>query len=915
MRFLFFCQFILLVFRYEGLIAQSKGWQELTISDGLSQGMIFDLKQDQKGFIWIATKDGLNRYDGHNFKVFTHDSYNPYTLSENVCTALLIDQHQRIWIGTQSKGLNLLNPRTGRISHIKINAGAIDNSSSFAITQLVEDPEGNIWIGTENDRLVKLSLPPSLRSEFPDQPDFTSQVKLTPVVVREGDEKTAPAVMTFAAQHKLLASTWKGFYSLNWQKPHNARKLQLFDPNRVHHTMGAYADSLQNYWFTIVRNKLFSWHQGQIHTAYLKTDGSIRVHLKALDGQRIAVLTTDNLWIMSPEELFRQDSLTNQNAYVALPPNTFGVSSLFEDQTGNIWIGTMGYGLRKFNPRIRLFHSYLPNKSLSHIAINQQGRTFLRLYEGFAEFDRQRQLVPLMPPNTALPNRPEWFVLPDHQGFFWSFNTSRGVTAEIGPHELLKFSPDWKLLRRYTLPADCRLGVIGNQALEDSSGAIWIGATNGKLLRFDPQTEQFQVVDYGSVFPKIGAKIEVYSLLLESGGTLWIGTQQGLVRIRSLFQKPAFTLFRNLTNDRQSLTEDFVLSLCLDPRQPNQYLWIGTKGGGLDRFNKQTGQFTHFTEAQGLPNKVVYGVLADDSGNLWVSTNQGIAQFNPKTSKFRTYTKNDGLQDNEFNNQSYAKAPTGELLFGGINGLTIFHPSEIVAGNQKPPKVAIVGLKINNKAIDVGGPEEILSEGIDYTTSLDLRHDQNLLTLEFGVMDHTNPSGNRYRYRLDGIDQDWVEAGTNRFANYAQLPSGSYRLAMMGSVDGEHWSKPIELFIRVRPPFYQTWWAYLCYLVVLGLLIWQFIRLQAQRLLLQQQVVFKQQEASRLQELDTLKTQFFTNISHEFRTPLTLILGPLSHRREKVLQEPELSMMERNGRRLMNLINQVLDLSKLDGGS
>lgn len=520
MRFvyLFLCLPYLLQAQLTG--PSAKGWQELTISDGLSQGMIFDIKQDHKGFLWIATKYGLNRYDGHTFKVFTHDPYNPFTLSENVCTALLIDRHKRIWIGTKSKGLNLLNPKTGRFYHITINAGSVDNSISYAITQLAEDPEGNIWISTENDKLVKVSLPESLRVQYPDQADFTRQVKLIPIVVQDNQEKTYPWSLRFTAHQQLLAYTWNSLYTLNWKNPASIRNLNLFDPKEVHHIMGAYSDSLQNYWFTIVQNKLYSLHQGKVHTTYLKTDVSIRVHIKALDLQRIAVLTTGYLWIMSPGELYQVDSLTSQNAFAALPPNTFGVTSLLEDQTGNFWIGTMGYGLRKYNPRIRVFRSYLPNISLSHITIDQQGRAIVRLYSEIIQQNQQRQFQPVIPPSTALENRPEWFVLPDRQGGFWSFNTRRGTNVENSLHELLQFSADWKLLRRYTLPLGCRLGAIGNQALQDPEGNIWIGAVNGKLLRFFPETEQFQVIDYGSVFPKIGAKIEVYSLQLDPDNTL-----------------------------------------------------------------------------------------------------------------------------------------------------------------------------------------------------------------------------------------------------------------------------------------------------------------------------------------------------------------------------------------------------------
>lgn len=259
------------------------------------------------------------------------------------------------------------------------------------------------------------------------------------------------------------------------------------------------------------------------------------------------------------------------------------------------------------------------------------------------------------------------------------------------------------------------------------------------------------------------------------------------------------------------MSNNFVSSLVNDPYQPNRYLWVGTKGGGLNRLDKQTGQFDHFTEAQGLPNKVVYGILVDEFKALWLSTNRGLSQFSPKTYTFRNYTKGDGLQDDEFNTSSFFKAAKGELLFGGVNGLTAFRASELSAQGRPVPQANIIGLKVNNQPVAVGGPDPILSQGIEYTQQLNLSHQQDLLTFEFGVIDFTNPAKNKYRHRLEGVDDNWVEAGTNRFAHYTHLPPGSYQFEMIGSVNGEVWSKPVVLTIRIHPPFYRTWWAYLIY--------------------------------------------------------------------------------------------------------
>ncbi|OJW76267.1 ATP-binding protein [Spirosoma sp. 48-14] len=907
MRFFFFYLLLVLFIFPDTIHAQQKGWQELTISEGLSQGMVFDIKQDRNGFIWIATKEGLNRYDGYNFNVFTHDPYNPYSISDNVCSALLLDRHNRLWIGTLNKGLDLYDERTQRFFHIDIRDQKVLNGTSFDVKILAEDPEGNIWVGTGTGQPIKITLPASLQQGFPDQPDFTDQVQLTPLQLASKVSNSLNLDFSFKPNGEALTALNNGIYTFNWKKPIGLTKYNLFQ-NEPSDIFDFYYDVRHDFLVISTSHQLKCWYKGVQKTIALPLSSGQGVKIKPIDANTIALSVVSHLWLLSPEALFSKDSLTEQNAYVTFPPNLYAITKIMTDNTGNLWIGTSGYGLRKFNPRVNQFQSYLPQISLSQLYIDRQGRTYGRSQDAYGLIDRQsNRLLPFLDNRLSEADRKQSFIMQDRQGIFWVSNTNYRTQEPT----LFKFSSNWDLLRKYPLPTGIKFGSWVNQTLEDPDGKLWIGALKGKLLRFDPKTEAFQVFNY---LPHSHDEIDTYALLREPDGTFWIGMQQGLVKAEHLLTKPTYTHYKNSITNRQSLSNDFVLSLANDPNEPDRYLWIGTKGGGLERLDKQTGLFTHFTEAQGLPNRVVYGILSDERKNLWLSTNKGLSRFNPKTLVFRNYTKADGLQDDEFNTGSYFKSSAGELLFGGVNGITRFRPSSLLGRANQRPKLIITGLKVNNNKVEAGDPTSILTESIELTRELNLKHDQNLLTFEFAVMDYTNVGKNRFRYRLEGIDQDWVEAGTNRFANYAQLPDGKYTLNVMGSTDGEVWSDLVTLPIRIYPPFYRTWWAYLGYTILLAIAVWQLYRFQRQRLLLHQRLLYEQQEAGRLAELDTLKNQFFTNISHEIRTPLTLIVGPVEQMAKEFSRDTRFALLKQNANRLLSLINQLLDISKLEAG-
>ncbi|GAB4024581.1 hybrid sensor histidine kinase/response regulator transcription factor [Spirosoma gilvum] len=906
MRFLFLNLFLLLLIDCNGVLAQ-KGWQELTISNGLSQGMVFDIKQDAKGFIWVATKDGLNRYDGHTFKVFSHDPYNKFSISDDACSALLIDSHHRLWVGTLTNGLNLFDHRTQRFYHLTISDRAASGAGNYEIRQLAEDPEGNIWVSTDKNQLFKISLPDPLKTGFPDTTNFTRQVRIHQLSF-PGKEMNIHHFQ-FNPTGEAIVGTSDGMSILNWRQPTGLKPI-----NRVIHRGIAIGstddDALPGYWFSATQEGVFAWHNGQVKARWFPSQRTANVTIKCLDERIIAIATVDYLWVMSPAEFLQRDSLTAQNAYAVMPPSLFGVRALLKDQTGGLWVGTSGYGLRLFNPKIKLFQTYLPNHSLSYLYQDRQGRIYAREQYAYNQVElATNRLTPIDPANTTN-GMVQRFLIQDRQQNFWITNGG----PEPDRFFIQKFSSDWKLLKTYPLPKGLFFGVFGNQTVDDKAGKLWIGAGDGKLLRFDPVAETFQVFSYEHLLPSKGTPAETYALYFDRANTLWIGTQKGLVRAKSVLTRPEFSIYKNSTTDRRSLSNDFVSCVIDDPYQPDHYLWVSTKGGGLEQLDKQAGTFRHFAEAQGLPNKVVYGLLVDSFKKLWMSTNRGLAQFDPKTFTFRNYAKADGLQDDEFNTGSFFKSPSGDLMFGGINGLTIFRPGDFARANSQLPQVHIVGLKVNNKAVETGADDGILATNIEDAQTVNLNHTHSLLSVEFGVMDYTNPTKNRYRYRLEGINENWVEAGDNRIATFTQLPVGTYRLEMMGSANGNVWSKPVTLQIIMHPPVYRTGWAYLLYTLILSVVGWLLYRFQRQRLLLQQQLVYEQQEASRLAELDALKTQFFANISHELRTPLTLISGPVEQMAKEYAEDWRFPILQQNAKRLLGLINQLLDLTKLEAG-
>jgi len=864
--------------------------ESISIEQGLSQGMIFDLLQDREGFLWVATKDGLNRYDGYNFKVFTNDPYNPFSLSSNTVVTLFEDSKGRIWAGTENAGLNVYDKKSGRFHRIQHRSDDPASLSGNQINCIQEGGGDQIIVGALDQDLNVLTVPG----------DFFE--KNTPPQIR----RVALPDNSFATG---LARGGKGQIWVS-----SPKNIYRFEPLN-----GSLTKALDGFTFetTVVNRDGTIWAAGMNQSPFL-WDGTVASPFSTvMSGVRKIALDPDGaLWLADEGGVTKCEA--PRSAAPVATRRLLPSSSILIDRSGVIWIGTGGYGLRKINPLGGRFQLEEAGTSIRRI-ISVAGKPLSLGYEKTATFHagvlnpRLKTLADMFP-NKLIDN-----VLASKSGEVWA-------RAEESDYNVS--------LSRYNPASHAVVGPYlfdgyywdAAPMLEGAKGIIWMAGYGAHLMRFDPASGDTSTFIFSNPREPSPSSAPSTALYEDHAGTLWIGTQEGFVRAGPQGMNNsalAFQWYKNNPNDRNSLNYNHVSCFLDDPADPDRFLWVCTKGGGLNRFDKQNGQFLHLTTAAGLPNNVVYGLLPDGAGNLWGSTNRGLFIMSVEKKgetaiacHFRNFTKADGLQDEEFNTGAYAKLPDGRLAFGGVNGLNIFDPAVVLMGDFTP-RTFITNIWVNNQPVEPFPANDILKNTIETTESIVLTHQQDILTLEFAALDFTAPGQNKYRYQLVGADPDWVESGTRRLANYLHLPAGTYTFRVQGSNSKGIWSKHLaELKIRVLPPWWRSWWAYVLYLMLLAAGVRAYFRFSVNRAKLKAQLAYETREAGRVKELDAVKTQLYTNITHEFRTPLTVILGMVQQIRDnpKEYFSSGLDMIYRNGQSLLKLVNEMLDLSKLESG-
>jgi len=896
---------------YYGLLlsvahAQNVQLEVLNSAQGLSQGMIYDILQDKQGFLWYGTRGGLNRFDGYGFKAFKPDPFNPFSISDNTVQAILEDRRGLLWLGTENNGIDVYDHQSGRFYHLKAGKNGLSNSN---VASLAEAPDGAIWVGTR-DGLNKVEL-----KELPTQSADLSGVAKVKVYNWEQSPDKTP----FGNIYQYLLCTKDGILWVG-----TLHRAYRFDLNKgTKETLPTYEQDSNSPWQT---NAFAQDPEGNIwlgqNTRLIRITGKNRTifTFPPAEAPYLTYLAFDqqsNLYLGRRKYVYffsKSDLAQNQKVepkiFASFPPSgVIGSTDIICDRNGLIWIGTNGYGVRKYNLVNQFFQHLMPGISTRRIHADYFGKVWA--WESSAVISRvdeqsKKPVEPFLPVNEFYNHD----LLQAKDSSYWFLGELRSGPSGTG--FLIRKNPKTGLVQRF--PCPITLGIF-SQILEDQQGDIWICGWESTLARFDVQTQKFSTYSFANI---TGLKEASYAFVLDHNKQFWIGTPHGLVQgILDKKDKMTFSLYRCNPAEAKSLSNDAVLSICDDPRNPETLLWVGTRGGGLNALNKKTGECRHYNIGDGLPDDVIYGILPDQRGNLWLSTNSGLSKFTPQSEHFENYSATDGLQDNEFNTVSFAKGHDGRLFFGGVNGITAFFPEKI-SPNADPPKVFITALKINNKITAPG--EGALKQNIENTSAITLRYDQNHLTLDFVAMDFAEAHKNQFKYRLKGADKNWIESTTAHSVNYSNLVPGHYTFEV--SSGGTHGVWPEQpsctLDIRILPPWWRSQLALFLYLVGIIWGIYHYIQWRVRGEKARNQRAFEKREFERIQTLEQLKSNFFTNITHELRTPLTLVVEPL----RQILKQPaaenwlnKVQTAERSGTRLLQLVNQLLDLAKLEAGA
>ena len=830
-------------------------FEHLSIEKGLSQIAVNSILQDSKGFLWFGTEDGLNRYDGYKFEIFKPDPSNKNSISDNFIWTIFEDSQNNLWIGTNSGGLNKYNYETNSFEHFLHSSDKRNSISSNNIRVIFEDNQNILWIGNNNGGLDK----------YNENNNTFEHVNLQ-ISENVNNENSIRAICEDEKENLWVATDGRGLLKLDQTR----KKSFLYEHSMVNKNSisSNFVWSLlaegNKIWIGTYNNGLNKFDlQEEKFTHYTKKEngfGLVNNNITNLlidKSNHLWVSTEDGLSILNTEtEKFYnyQHSISDMRSI----SNNF-VRTIIQDNSGLIWIGTVGGGINKvnLNKKFKHFaHNPSDENSLSHNVIRSiyedenENIWIGTLGKGLNEYDKKnntfQHYFSNSNSNNSLSSNTISSIFEDSFANLWVGTWGGGLNKIM-----FGKNSSFKKIDYYKHTFENSESINSNivQAIfEDSKKNIWIGTEEGLDL-YNSKSDGFfhfknELNNENSLSDN---RIQSKCIIEDRIGNIWIGTWRGLNRIvvnqkineNSLSQISIKKYLHDPSNPN-SISDNRILSIYEDESitsKDSLVLWVGTIGGGLNRLtisiqsdSISNTKFKNYTEKDGLPNNVIYGILGDEQGNLWLSTNNGISRFNPKTEKFRNFDIKDGLQSNQFFWGAFHKSKDGELFFGGVNGLNSFYPNMLIDNKNVPPvfitDFSIISSTSEKQNYSIRKPISSNNQIIH------LPYNAYTLNFEFAALDFTTPEKNEYKFKLEGIDEGWKSSLTNNKVQYSNIKEGEYTFRVIGSNNDGLWNKTgASVIIIIDTPFWKTWWFTILGLLLLAVLVGYFLYTQVQNML------------------------------------------------------------------------------------
>ena len=872
------------------------------LESGLSSNYIRGILQDREGFIWIGTAYGLNRFDGNSFKHYLHDPKEPESIGDNNMWTLYEDRAGRLWIGTQ-RGLDLFDRDQQRFRHFYVNKQVQEIDTKVPISAIFEDIDGNLWLGSEKGLFL-----------LDEEKQCLSKFQLTS---GQFDFSIGGHILSLYQDRKKnfwVGTSSNGLFCISSQRDGvihfqaNAEDLKSLSANRI---MDIFEDTLQNLWIqTFGRmhlynptDKSFSRYEIDISKHHNYDFEGIAQQL-ANDGKDFRVYSLQNSdtgMSVDIRKLSKSRSAGNNSDRVC------------RDRSDGLWVGLWGRGVAYISVNHHRFRHLQPDYFKEGTADQFSGKSLFERKDGniwlgtgsglYIYEKKTGRYQPVLAANI-------YDIFEDSRERLWLSNYPRNaLLLDAG-------KPSYPVIKTYSTDPQSGKSIINGSIssfYEDSEGNIWIGTFNG-LSRFHSEDKTFINYRREAGNPHSLSSNWIWCIREDSQGNIWLGTNTGLNLYNK--EKDTFTSFLADKKNPEGLSDDFIFFIY--PAEKGK-LWLATKAG-INLFDPATATAQNWQAKDGLPNNSVLGILEDQKGYIWASTMNGLARLDTGRNEIRVFKKKDGLHTNTFLGTVAMAAQDGELLFGGTDGFVMFHPDSIRISHAFPSLV-FTGFNIRDRdadSRDIDGKnyqasrESTLPEGM-----VRLPYSQRDFSIQFSALYFQSPEKIRYKYRLLGYRDSWIETDVaNRVATFTNLNPGTYTFQLGSTNEAGKWNPDLlERQIVILAPWWLSWWAF----TLLGMLILSIfaliLRYERRRQQLKHDLKLEHLRREKLEDMDALKSRFFANISHEFRTPLTLILGPVKELMSQLKEENSRQMLGyvyRNARVLLKLINQLLDLSRLE---